>query len=121
MLRLGRLWGEVPPELQPHLERGHVSFEAVPLSRLVIETREARYGCSPPQAAGTRTVSAPTDTGAVPITGQDGAVLAVLTVSRGARQGAWTAYERQLLAQAGRTLSFTFHKDALHAQVPLLA
>ena len=114
VLRVGRVWGEVPPELQPHLERGHVSFEAVPLSRLVIETREARYGCSPAPAVGTGPGTAPTDTGAVPIAGENGAVIAVLTVSRGARQGAWTGYERQLLAQAGRTLGFTFHKDALH-------
>ena len=114
VLRVGRVWGEVPPELQPHLELGQVSFEAVPLSRLVIETREARYGCSPVPAAGTTPGTAPTDTGAIPIAGENGAVIAVLTVSRGARQGAWTEYERQLLTQAGRTLGFTFHKDALH-------
>ena len=120
VLHVGRVWGEVPPELQPHLERGHVSFEAVPLSRLVVETREAKYGCSPVPAAGTGPGTAPTDTGAVPIVGENGAVIAVLTVSRGARQGAWTGYERQLLAQAGRTLGFTFHKDALHRERPLV-
>lgn len=114
VLHVGRVWGEVPPELQLHLERGHVSFEAVPLSRLVVETREAQYGCSPVPAAETGPGTAPTDTGAVPIAGENGAVIAVLTVSRGARQGAWTGYERQLLAQAGWTLGFTFHKDALH-------
>lgn len=114
VLHVGRVWGEVPPELQPHLERGHVSFEAVPLSRLVVETREAKYGCSPVPAAGTGPGTAPTDTGAVPIAGENGAVIAVLTVSRGARQGGWTGYERQLLAQAGWTLGSTFHKDALH-------
>ncbi len=126
VLRVGRVWGEVPPELQPHLELGQVSLGAVPLSRLVIETREARYGCSPAPAAGIRpgtastdmtpTHMASTDTGAVPIAGENGAVIAVLTVSRGARQGAWTGYERQLLAQAGRTLGFTFHKEALHGE-----
>lgn len=114
VLHVGRVWGEVPPELQLHLERGHVSFEAMPLSRLVVETREAQYGCSPVPAAETGPGTAPTDTGAVPIAGENGAVIAVLTVSRGARQGAWTGYERQLLAQAGWTLGFTFHKDALH-------
>jgi len=120
VLHVGRVWGEVPPELQPHLERGHVSFEAVPLSRLVVETREAKYGCSPVPAAGTGPGTAPTDTGAVPIAGENGAVIAVLTVSRGARQGGWTGYERQLLAQAGWTLGFTFHKDALHREQPLV-
>ena len=125
VLRLGRLWGEVPPELQPHLERGHVSLGAVPLSRLVIETGEARYGCSLPDPAGTgpgaAQADAGTDTGAVPILGENGAVTAVLTVSRRARAEGWTAHEHALLAQAGQTLGFTFRKEALYKNPPLMA
>ena len=121
VLRLGRLWGEVPPELQPHLELGQVSFEAVPLSRLVIETCEARYGCSLQNAARTGPGTAQTDTGAVPIAGENGGVAAVLTVSRRARAGGWTAHERALLAQAGQTLGFTFRKEALYRDPLLMA
>ena len=109
---LGRVWGTVPPELQVHLELGHVSFEAVPLSRQAVETREATYGCSVSQAL-------QIDTGAIPIIGANSDVTAVLTVSRGAREGAWTAHERELLAQAGRTLGFTFRRDTLYRE-PLL-
>ena len=117
VMRLGRVWGTVPPELRAHLEAGQVSFGAVPLIRQTVETREATYGRS------VRTVStpqaAPIDTGAIPINGENGDVTAVLSVSRGARAGAWTPQERELLAQAGRTLGFTFRRDTLHRE-PLL-
>ena len=121
VLRLGRIWGRVPPGLRPHLEAGHVSFEAVPLSRQAIETRDAQYLRSTHQADASEPARAPTDTGAIPIVGENGEVGAVLTVSRRAGDGSWSAHERELLAQAGRTLAFTFRKEALHKNPLLVA
>ena len=68
-------------------------------------------------------------TGAVPILGPGSAsqgeegtmnstVEAVMSLSRRSRPGGWTARERLLLAQAGRTLSFTLDRSALSREAP---
>ena len=38
VLRINRVWGEIPPELHPLLELGALPLDAVPICRQVVET-----------------------------------------------------------------------------------
>ena len=112
-LRSDRNWGEVPHELKLQMEVSPVSFGAAPLCRQALETGTAQYTRLSRHAHGNGSQAVPSDTGAIPISGENGDVSAVLTVARGARAGGWTTHERELLAQAGQTLGFTFRRATL--------
>ena len=117
VLRVNRVWGEIPPELHPLLELGTLPLDAVPLCRQAVQTGEAQYveNIAHLLAAGPETN--PTSAGAVPIVGRTGAPEAVLAITRPPRVGTWRTHERALLTQAARTLGFTLRKDALYVGV----
>ncbi len=118
VLRINRVWGEIPPEFHPLLEIGALPLDAVPICRQVVETGEAHYAENIARLIATGPESTATAAGAVPIVGQTGTLEAVLAVSRPPRVGAWTTHEQALLTQAAQTLSFTLRKDALYIGVP---
>ena len=118
VLRINRVWGEIPPEFHPLLEDGALPLDAVPLCRQVVLTNDAQYAenIALLRAAGRKT--SPTSAGAIPILGQAGTLEAVLAVSRPLGVGPWTLHEQALLKQAGQTLGFTLRKDVLYVGVP---
>ena len=118
VLRINRVWGEIPPEFHPLLKTGALPLDAVPICRQAVQTGEAHYAENIAHLLAAETETSPTSAGAVPIVDQTGILEAVLTVSRPPRVGAWTAHEQALLAQATRTLGFTLRKDALYVGVP---
>ncbi|WP_161884406.1 GAF domain-containing protein, partial [Deinococcus alpinitundrae] len=117
VLRVNRVWGEVPPELHPLLELGTLPLDAVPLCRQVVQTGEAQYAENIAHLLAAGPETNPTSAGAVPIVGQSSTVDAVLAVTRPPRIGTWRTHERTLLTQAARTLGFTLRKDALYVGV----
>lgn len=119
VLRLSRVWGDAPTDHRPLLERGPVPLEALPLVRQALQSVQPQYldGQSLDGSDGAYE-GAQKASGAVPITGLGGAVEAVMSLSRPARNVGWTAHERLLLAQAARTLSFTLGRDLFAGQAP---
>jgi DNA-binding SARP family transcriptional activator len=118
VLRINRVWGEIPPEFHPLLERGALPLDAVPICRQVIETGKAHYAENIALLLAAGPETNPTAAGAVPIVSQTGTLEAVLAVSRPPQVGTWTAYEQKLVTQAARTLGFTLRKSALYIGVP---
>lgn len=118
VLRVSRVWGEIPPEFHPLLEIGALPLDAVALCRQVVQTGEAQYAENIALLMAAEPDTKPTSAGAVPIVGRIGTLEAVLAVSRPPRVGIWTAHERALLAQAARTLGFTLRKNVLYIGVP---
>ena len=118
VLRVNRVWGEIPPEFHPLLEIGALPLDAVPICRQVVETGEAHYAENIAHLLLAGPETNPTAAGAVPIVNQTGSLEAVLAVSRPPLVGAWTTHEQALLMQAARTLGFTLRKDALYIGVP---
>jgi DNA-binding SARP family transcriptional activator len=120
VLRVTHVWGEVSPDLHPHLESGQVPLSAAPLCLQAIGTRQTQYTeAQHLDAQDTEThFPAGPDAGkttvAVPIIGKLGEVQAVMSLSREARADGWTAHEHLLLEQAGRTLGLTLGRDELH-------
>ena len=118
VLRINRVWGEIPPELHPLLELGALPLDAVPICRQVVETGEAHYAENIAHLLAAGPETNPTAAGAVPIVGQTGTLEAVLAVSRQPQVGTWTTYEQKLVTQAAQTLGFTLRKSALYIGVP---
>ncbi|AZI44241.1 GAF domain-containing protein [Deinococcus psychrotolerans] len=118
VLRINRVWGEIPPELHPLLELGALPLDAVALCRQVVQTGEAQYAENISLLLTAEPETKPTAAGAVPIVGQSGTLEAVLAVSRPPHVGTWTVHEQALLTQAARTLGFTLRQDALYIGVP---
>ncbi|WP_161884374.1 GAF domain-containing protein, partial [Deinococcus alpinitundrae] len=118
VLRVSRVWGEIPPELHPLLELGTLPLDAVPLCRQVVVSGEAQYAENIAHLLAAGPETSTTSAGAVPIVSQSGTVDAVLAVTRPPRIGTWRTHERALLTQAARTLGFTLRKDALYIGVP---
>ena len=117
VLRVNRVWGEIPPELHPLLELGTLPLDAVPLCRQAVQTGEAQYAENIAHLLAAGPETNPTSAGAVPIVGRTGAPEAVLAVTRPPRVGTWRTHEQALLTQAARTLGFTLRKDALYVGV----
>jgi DNA-binding SARP family transcriptional activator len=117
VLRVSRVWGEIPPELHPLLELGSLPLDAVPLCRQAVQTGEAQYAENIAHLLAAGPETNPTSAGAVPIVGQTGTPEAVLAVTRPPRVGMWRTHEQALLTQAARTLGFTLRKDALYVGV----
>ena len=117
VLRVNRVWGEVPPELHPLLELGTLPLDTVPLCRQAMQTGEAQYAENIAHLLAAGPETNPTSAGAVPIVGRTGALEAVLAVTRPPRVGTWRTHEQALLTQAARTLGFTLRKDALYVGV----
>ncbi len=118
VLRINRVWGEIPPEFHPLLELGALPLDAVPICRQVVETGEAQYAENIAHLLLAGPETSTTSAGAVPIVGQTGTLEAVLAVSRSPQVGTWTAHEQKLVTQAARTLGFTLRKSALYIGVP---
>ena len=118
VLRISRVWGEIPPEFHPLLESGALPLDAVPICRQVVQTGEAQYAENIAHLLTASPGTHPTSAGAVPIVGQTGTLEAVLAVSRQPQVGTWKTHEQTLLTQAARTLGFTLRKDALYIGVP---
>ena len=118
VLRINRVWGEIPPEFHPLLEIGALPLDVVPLCRQAVQTGEAQYAENIAHLLATEPGTNLTSAGAVPIVGQTGTLEAVLTVSRPPSLGSWTQHEQALLAQAAQTLGFTLRQDALYVGVP---
>jgi hypothetical protein len=118
VLRVNRVWGEIPPEFHPLLEDGSLPLDAVPICRQVVQSREARYAENIAHFLTAGPATNPTSAGAVPIFGQTGSLEAVLAVSRPPQVGAWRMHEQALLTQAARTLGFTLRKDVLYVGIP---
>lgn len=117
VLRVSRVWGEIPPELHPLLELGTLPLDAVPLCRQAVQTGEAQYAENIAHLLAAGPETNPTSAGAVPIVGRTGIPEAVLAVTRPPRVGTWRTHEQALLTQAARTLGFTLRKDALYVGV----
>ena len=117
VLRVSRVWGEIPPELHPLLELGTLPLDAVPLCRQAVQTGEAQYAEDIAHLLAAGPATNPTSAGAVPIVGRTGTPEAVLAVTRPPRVGTWRTHEQALLTQAARTLGFTLRKDALYVGV----
>ena len=117
VLRVSRVWGEIPPELHPLLELGTLPLDAVPLCRQAVQTGEAQYAENIAHLLAAGPETNPTSAGAVPIVGRTGIPQAVLAVTRPPRVGTWRTHEQALLTQAARTLGFTLRKDALYVGV----
>ena len=118
VLRINRVWGEIPPEFHPLLVLGSLPLDAVPLCGQVVQSGEARYAENIAHFLAAGPETHPISAGAVPIFGQAGTLEAVLVVSRPPHVGAWTRHEQALLTQAARTLGFTLRKDVLYIGVP---
>ena len=117
VLRINRVWGEIPPELHPLLEIGSLPLDAVPLCRETVQTRVAHYAENIAHLVTAESETNPTSAGAVPIIGQAGTLEAVLAVSRPPGVGPWTPHGQAMLTQAARTLGFTLREDALYVCV----
>ena len=117
VLRVNRVWGEVPPELHPLLELGALPLDAVPLCRQALQTGEAQYAENIAHLLAAGPETNPASAGAVPIVGRIGTPAAVLAVTRPPRVGTWRTHEQALLTQAAQTLGFTLRKDALYVGV----
>ena len=117
VLRVSRVWGEIPPELHPLLELGTLPLDAAPLCRQAVQTGEAQYAENIAHLLAAGPGTNPTSVGAVPIVGRTGIPEAVLAVTRPPRVGTWRTHEQALLTQAARTLGFTLRKDALYVGV----
>ena len=118
VLRINKVWGEIPPEFHPLLEDGSLPLDAVPLCRRVVETGKAQYAENIALLLAAGHETNPTSAGAVPILSQSGILEAVLAVSRAPGVGVWTLHEQALLTQAARTLGFTLRNHALYIGVP---
>ncbi|MGY2896387.1 BTAD domain-containing putative transcriptional regulator [Deinococcus sp. UYEF24] len=117
VLRINRVWGEIPPEFHPLLEIGTLPLDAVPICRQAVQTGEAQYAENIAHLLAAGPETNPTSAGAIPILGRTGTLEAVLAVTRPPGVGKWQTHEQALLTQAARTLGFTLRKDALYIGV----
>jgi signal transduction histidine kinase len=123
-LRSMGIWGELPAPYSGYFQAPGVNINLTRVSKHIVDTGEAFYDTDYLDPDTKTLEGRRISVGLEPIKDQTGAVIAIFSVGREARHGAWTDSERELMTQAAMTIGLaierTRNREELEARAKAL-